>query len=230
MVNHSLKMKTTTPKERPILFSGPIVRAILDGKKTQTRRICKDPHFGVIPPETATVERQHIDSFVYVGKKPVSKIHNRETWRGECPYGKPGDRLWVKETFGIGSQNGLNHEADEQVFYRATDPAWDDENTGFKWKPSIFMPRKLSRITLEITAVRVERLQEITEEDAVAEGIHAFNAAQITYYHYSPTAAREEHFRTAVDAYRALWDSINGPESWAQNPWVWVLTFKRIAP
>ena len=188
-----------------------MVRAILAGRKTQTRRaVNPQPDCATLSLASSTSNR---DVRVIAMRDGMFSIF--------CPYGQPGDRLWVKETFTMAAGDCL---------YRATDTDDPLISKSTKWKPSIFMPRKSSRITLEIAAVRVERLQDITEEDAIAEGIHAFNAAQITYYHYSPTAAREEHFRTAVDAYRALWNSINGPESWAQNPWVWVLTFKRIAP
>ena len=141
--------------------------------------------------------------------------------RSQCPYGEPGDRLWVKETHTLAAGD---------VLFRATDlddPLITPET---KWKPSIFMRRKYSRITLEITAVRVERLQEITERDAEAEGID--------YPHCSHENRREAQqlqidgkevcYKPSVLAYRDLWESINGPESWAANPWVWVVEFEKL--
>ena len=151
-------------KERPILFSGEMVRAILDGRKKQTRRVVK------------------LATFPNIFK---------------CPYGKPGDRLWVRETF-----MPMPH-LNAKVFYRAT-----DRLVGGRWRPSIFMPRALSRITLEITAIGCEPLNDISENDACWEGI------QIP----------EDH--DYIGAYRNLWESINGVGSWEKNPWVWVIVFK----
>lgn len=213
-------MKTTnTPKERPILFSGPMVRAILDGRKTQTRREIKKATGKAF---WRMFEREEGHCFAFRDEL--------RSYEFKCPYGQPGDRLWVKETFALGSQNGIVHAADEQVFYRATDPAWDEENTAFKWKPSIFMPRRLSRITIEITDVRTERLQDITEQDAIAEGIERApeSAADATGWKDYRGGYVGQGSCDARDSYRTLWESINGPESWAANPWVWVVEFRRI--
>lgn len=139
------------------------------------------------------------------------------TWH--CPYGQEGDRLWVKETFGVNSQPGV-------YSYRAD---WcDGVKHVNKWKPSIFMKREASRITLEIVRVRVERLQFISQSEALAEGIHRFEVNECEYFHWRKEAPTEEHFTSAVMAYRDLWHSINGPESWAANPWVWVIEFKTL--
>ena len=188
--------------ERPILFSAPMVRALLAGTKTQTRRKYK-PRM----PAPYEVVDEGPDG------KPWPFYEHPETMTNyepvPCPYGVPGDRLWVRETF---------FEIPDGVFYRATDPTWDEEreNTRVKWKPSIFMRRRQSRLTLEVTDVRVERVQDISAADAVAEGVlHGFGegvAANV------PRAL-----------YRELWGEINGADSWAANPWVWVVSFRRAA-
>jgi hypothetical protein len=192
---------TTLPKERPILFGAPMVRAILDGSKTQTRRVVKrhgdmefdpqDPHYGPywLPYAAGDAEGEQ------------AKVR--------CPYGKPGDRLWVRETWAY-EQGGTGCPDDTGILYRATDPGWDDEETGLRWRPSIYMPRRASRILLEITDIRVQRLQEISEGDARAEGC--------------------EPFAYPRDRFHGFWDTIHGPGSWAANPLVWAITFRRIQP
>lgn len=198
-------------KEHPILFSGEMVRALLAGKKTQTRRVvkaCKDRNTGCdLAPHEIAGEINHGD---YENSK----------------YGKPGDRLWVRETFGI-PDAPLERKEKALVAYKATDfPAIDFG----RWRPSIFMPRWASRITLEITGVRVERLQDISEADALAEGVkvgdpsvHQLKTDPGKHQKYMRGTAK-----TAVVAYKSLWESINGPGSWAANPWVWVIEFKRV--
>jgi hypothetical protein len=187
-------------KSRPIIFSGPMVRAILADNKTQTRRVVKhsrdmefdpqDPHYGPYWLSYAAGDAMGEDAKV------------------RCPYGQPGDRLWVRETFM--PMPHLNAKA----FYRAT-----DRLVGGKWKPSIFMPRELSRITLEVLAVRVERLQSITEEDAWEEGIDKI-AAENDWLDGNPDQGRQN--------FKLLWESINGVGSWDLNPWVWVVEFRRV--
>ena len=174
-------------KERPILFSAPMVRAILDGRKSQTRRAMK-----------------HQPGQVTGSGRPVFYEHGTHGRRvsPSCPYGKAGDRLWVRETW-------LNHALPGYppvCFYRA-----DDENkpADRSWKPSIHMPRQASRIALDITNVRMERLQAITRMDAEAEGFQKIPGLPID----------------PRDWFRSLWQTINGPGSWQQNPWVWVVEF-----
>ena len=180
-------------KERPILFSGPMVRALLAGTKTQTRRVVKKLPI-TLNRETNSLE---VDGENIANGRFAKLV--------ACPYGQPGDRLWVRETFGHFERND-NFTPGCEVFYRA-----DGECLEIKpWRPSIHMPRWASRITLEITSVRVERLQDISEADAIAEGVYTDPA------------------RSAYDAYAQLWDEINGPGSWAANPWVWVLELRRI--
>jgi hypothetical protein len=190
-------------KERPILFSTPMVRAILDGRKTQTRRLVSETHLPFI--------EDIIKNLYRWDKRPF-------------PYGKKGDKLWVRETF-----VNLTENNDGKLFaaYKA-----DFDSQAFvgvggkkcKWNPSIFMPRWASRITLEIISVRVERLQEISEQDAIAEGIYLLSGDGGGY----KFAAGEQEYDTAKEAYIELWKSINGADSWSKNPHVWVIEFKKI--
>lgn len=206
-------------RERPILFSGPMVRAILDGRKTQTRRVVK-PQF---PPDVDEVsERPALDPVL----KCVVSGHSGE-WEDchgldevrRCPYGQPGDRMWVKETY---SAHGAFGDLGRK-FYRA-DIADGKEPNGMHWRPSIFMSRSASRITLEVVSVRVECLNDISEADAKAEGVIDRGN------YWLPSEELNEPCSFAYGAYRTLWESINGPGSWAANPWVWVVTFKRVSP
>lgn len=190
-------------KERPILFSAPMVRAILDGSKSQTRRIIK------IQPD---IEHDG-EPYWFVGGyrawryRGVTDILRKGGDEISCPYGQPGDRLWVRETF---------HTVDgHRAFYRADynhNPKGDKEH-GIVWTPSIHMPRWASRITLEVTGVRVERLQDISEAGAMAEGSQ-----------WSACGAPQDGSYKA--GYAQLWESINGAGSWPANPWVWVIEFK----
>jgi hypothetical protein len=194
-------------KERPILFSGEMVRAILAGNKTQTRRIMK--------PQPA----HYCDSelcWSWGGYSWNSEIHrpeNRIDWRGEdgLPFFE-GMRLWVKETFRPCFDDGSG------TAYRADRMEGTPERGG-KWKPSIFMPRNRSRITLEIVSVRVERLNDISEQDAKAEGCEP--SEKVEMKDGSPCYSLP---------YRILWEHINGVGSWEKNPWVWVISFKPLEP
>lgn len=197
-------------KERPILFTGPMVRAILEGRKTVTRRVVKpQPDFlgSMVDPNTPF-------------KTLDAGLHARIT----CPYGEPGDRLWVRETWGL-QVRSYGGGAGEFIVYRATNPdaiycrSSEGREYPVKWKPSIHMRRHSSRILLEITAVRVERLQDISEEQARAEGY--------------PAERECETGGSGLDAwlwFRSLWGEINGPEAFTANPWVWVIEFKRVTP
>ena len=190
-----------TTKERPILFSGEMVRAILDGRKTQTRRVVKP--------------QPKPSSF-----KSDEELSWRQAWNlPKCPYGVPGDRLWVRETievlsFGAGTA---------QIQYRADgstriigDRKLPDRLGSI---PSIHVPRQASRITLEVTDVRVERLQDISEEDAQAEGIHQPAIGNISV---------AQKMGVCRYGFANVWESINGEESWDANPWVWVVEFKEV--
>ena len=209
-------------KERPILFSAPMVRALLAGTKTQTRRVVNARAWqdaGVAP------HAQCID----VGGDTVTWYDNDGEHSARfpvCPYGQPGDRLWVKETWKADqiwdSFRPLDIPEGEAILYRGDHHA--TRIIPFVWgrgRPSIFMRRWMSRLTLELTSVRVERLNDISEEDAIAEGIDAEVTPRAPGDPYLPV-------RNPSDRYRDLWESLNGAGSWAANPWVWVLSFRRV--
>ncbi|GAB4422275.1 MAG: hypothetical protein OHK0011_01010 [Turneriella sp.] len=204
-------------KERPILFSGPMVRAILEGRKTQTRRVIKPQPWEEYSAESIKCEHYTsciVDRYgdIDAGPEIFGAYSTDGQWGVQCPYGQPGDRLWVREAFYI-KENAQT----KAVWYRA------ESHCEFKpkWRPSIHMPRWASRITLEITGVRVERLQEISTEDVYAEGMPKRQEIRSDAgVHRASTSAW----------YRHLWEEINGEESWAANPWVWVIEFKYLKP
>lgn len=213
--------------ERGMIFNGEMVRAILDGRKTQTRRVmkpqpdpCSPPRGGHWWPSNVFKTMLHVEEEMQNGKGG---------WGGlvgdACPFGDVGDRIWVRETFQgplfdfeqmeAYQEDSSKFQKPEFCVYKADGkPAPEffdaDENLHCCWRPSIHMPRWASRILLEITDVRVERLNDISEEDARSEGISGSSA------------------RDVKEAYAALWRSIYGSDSWRANPWVWVIEFKRI--
>ncbi|RQB13458.1 hypothetical protein IPC462_01710 [Pseudomonas aeruginosa] len=230
-------MSAETPRERPILFNDQMVRAILEGRKTVTRRVMK-------PQPTPSKSGGHN----WPCKVHQSMLHvERELQNGEgcwcglaeaaCPFGQPGERLWVREAWTIdllaAYSTEKGYDSEYELRYRADDAAREihvapgepdpylalyDSQRG-DWRPSIHMPRWASRILLEITAVRVERLQDISEEQARAEGY--------------PAERECETGGSGLDAwlwFRSLWGEINGPEAFTANPWVWVVEFKRVTP
>lgn len=201
--------------EKPVLFSGEMVRAILRGNKTQTRRVMKpQPNDGWWPASYGEVHKL-VDGLPdpdkVIGWGPCDD-EGLEAYASK--YGRPGDRLWVRETF----DEGIGHG---HVIYRATCDDTHARNVE-KWRPSIFMPRWASRLTLEVTEVRVERVQDISEDDILAEGIQ--NPIGDLPGFVSPVYYRE--------CFERLWDSINAKRGhpWESNPWVWVVEFKRIKP
>lgn len=220
-------MTTNKPKERPILFNAEMVRAILDGRKTQTRRIIKP---------------QPVWDTAFTGKEGL--VLGENVWSPDeyanyatCPFGQTGDRLWVRETWRPSIIHSCAMDAcdcdDVAVKYAA-----DGECRPFTWHsqpaipddwcmpkaavkgnvPSLFMPRWASRITLELTGVRVERLQYLSDEDARAEG-----APSVSF-------PLTESQRSNIDRFRALWNLIHGAGAWGENPWVWAIEFKRVEP
>jgi hypothetical protein len=207
---------TILPKERPILFSAPMARAILDGSKTQTRRVAKHPLAQAAVRINSYKGQSEFDCILPDGTGGII----------QCPYGKPGDWLWVRETWAY-ERDGTGCPDDTGILYRATDPGWDDEETGLRWRPSIYMPRRASRILLEITDIRVQRLQEISEEDARAEGIDDDAADRVLMM---AEAMNQREPRPFASAFETLWEDINGTNSWAANPRVWVVAFRRLAP
>lgn len=221
-------------KERPILFSGPMIRAIRDGRKSQTRRVVKpQPIEGVYKYDGVTPTfqwRTEINTCRPIWPDVINQY---------CPYGQPGDRLWVRETwhpFGIGtSPNWIS----DRVIYRADNeglqpfdgctswplPApvvWAGKQSSV-WKPSIFMPRWACRTVLDVVSVKVERLHHIGELSAKAEGVEPKSAVSV---------ARGESYLSYCEAFSDLWDTINAKRGygWATNPWVWVVEFKVVQP
>jgi hypothetical protein len=227
-------------RERPIIFNVDMVRAVLDGRKTQTRRIMR------VQPDSAGFESRFIiDSTKRseIGKwcwaEPGVFVNPRRSALFPCPFGEIGDRLWVRETwmadaprdgtwgdvefYGCkGSPLSMipeRYRTPEHCIHRA---GWvGHEMVG--WTPSIHMPRWASRITLEITGVRVERLWDISEDDAKAEGCKF-----VPLRFKTGTREVEEMGHTAIFQFGTLWESIYGDENWQANPWVWVIEFKRV--
>lgn len=204
-------------KERPILFSGPMVRAILEGRKTQTRRIIKDASGSFWDHEAwrPQVVNGAITGWISMDSMTDGSFFGPGSPQRTCPYGQPGDKLWVRESWCI------RQTLTQAAYYRSTEP-----DASAKWKPSIHMPRWASRITLEVVSAHVERLQDISEEDAKAEGIYLFSHHGL----FTADPSQLGGGRTAVEGYAYLWNEINGPGSWEANPWVWVIEFKRIKP
>lgn len=219
-------------KEHPILFSAPMVRAILEGRKNQTRR----------PIKWKRTKYQSIEERDDGTLWPWRETEDAQDYWYPCPYGQPGDHLWVREAW-----QGPLLESDEQVdefrqspdiykkpgfcAYRATDTldAIDENGKELGWRPSIHMPRWASRILLEITGVRVERLQDISEDDAKAEGADCLVTENCTAENRALLAMPLMDDATPYrNGYALLWESINGDGSWAANPWVWVVKFKRV--
>ena len=225
-------------KERPILFSTDMVQAISEGRKTQTRRVVRRPDifsdkawFNSIPHNTTETSYK----IAYL-KVPYDELKDISGYRIICPYGQVGDRLWVKETFkhyankwdGTEWKSCITYKAGNVTLYDSWDKNepprekwWNKSTILDQWQPSIFMPRWASRITLEITDIRVERLQDITEEDAKAEGMN--KAIGWMFGFVSP-----ETDNRLREIFRCLWNKINGKKhSWESNPFVWVIEFKR---
>lgn len=202
----------TQPNERPIIFSGPMVRAILDGRKTMTRRVLKHQPLDILA-------------------MPNSRKPNMETWATletrdpnhgtvcRCRYGVPGDCLWVRESFTVGT---VGYYKDKPIYREALERSrMGQPSARIRWKPSIHMPRWASRLTLEIVSVRVERLQDIPGRDVLAEGIDNGKS--------NPTMGKRWENMQRM-AFQELWDSLNAKRGfgWDTNPWVWVIEFKRL--
>ena len=203
-------------KERPILFNAPMVRALMAGTKTQTRRIFKPDRMTWDANGRYTTYAMRGGELSITGSGPFKP----SSWLHYCPYGQPGgDRLYVRETWA--APHAYDHlpprliPQDARIHYAAT-----EDRGGLLWRPSIHMPRWASRITLEVTGVRVEALQDIDMADALAEGISDTGALILD------SAGNEQG--GPIAEYAVLWEQINGPDSWAANPWVWVVEFRRL--
>ncbi|HIG4558970.1 TPA: morphogenetic protein [Klebsiella pneumoniae] len=211
-------------KERGMIFNAEMVRALLDGRKTQTRRIMK------VQPVLNGNFYEVFGAAWSKGMKSIPAVpgHSLST---RCPFGAVGDRIWVRETFcpvddtQYGGEKWVDYRATPK--FEASHPAgWDcapNDAEALKWRPSIHMPRWASRILLEITDVRVERLNSISQEDAQAEGLE-LTGWRPTYS--DPDSGGE--VMTPYDNFAELWSSIYGDESWQANPWVWVIELKRV--
>lgn len=218
-------------KERPILFSGPMVRAIREDRKTMTRRVIKEfpitgYRWGGWILESSNQKEKGMATIVPEGNDPYNYTGSIKK---RCPHGNPGDRLWIREAFVADEYMGCRYKADGKQFLIINGEKTEKEFVVKKWTPSIYMPRWASRTTIEITKIRVERLRDITEEDALNEGIIR-NADGFFLASDDPKAhhfLRQPHL-TAKGAFRTLWESINGHGSWDANPWVWVEEFKRV--
>lgn len=226
--------------EKPIIFNSEMVCAILDGRKTQTRRIMKPQ------PDLVGPEDWHWNGWRW-------QEHPGTTLKGpdeDCPYGQPGDRLWVRETWSdvnLQGAPGIAYRADDDIRDLMAEPSFHDEDGAFnydddrvkpyhfaawsedllsgaegRWRPSIHMPRWASRITLEVTSVRAERLNDISVEDAQSEGCAKPDLPPELRGVAGDFVADE---RTT---FAILWNRINGRGAWAENPWVWVVEFKRV--
>jgi len=248
--------------EKPILFPGAMVRAILEGRKTQTRRVvnpqpypsnsnpprCKDTEpgdFFICPDLFPTEMRdgQFIRRNVIAHCTAIGNYHCmgvEQFVEKHCPYGKPGDRLWVRDAFWerrdhiptVKDLNAIRYDADLSQDDSDCRPGWAETSV---MRPSIHMPRWASRITLEIAKVRVERVQQITGADAIEEGIergeYLGKPEYKLYGEFAKLGDRGQWTRDPRYSYLTLWDSINSKRGygWDKNPWVWVVEFKRIA-
>ncbi|HEB5127332.1 TPA: hypothetical protein R0E88_003145 [Klebsiella pneumoniae] len=237
--------------ERGMIFNGEMVRALLSGRKTQTRRIVKGTDGAVKFCKEWDINGKEV--FVVLGEKDHTGM-NPVLGAISCPFGAVGDRIWVRETWGVVSHAfsddglmidwvpdrpatainempfGNGYYSGHAIYAADGDFTWGDDD-GYEdgrscWKPSIHMPRAASRILLEITNVRVERLNAISEEDATAEGVPPAGSLLPDYPGTFLTPKGD--FATAKVAFQRLWESIYGEESWKANAWVWVISFKRV--
>lgn len=203
----------TTCREIPILFTGPMVRAILEGRKTQTRRIVQNLLW----------DDDHNLPCMIAEDGPLAFPERFYDGTIKCPYGSTGDRLWVREAWAhiiVGNQIDYLYRADHHT-------GIEKKNGDQKWKPSIHMPKVACRLMLEVTSVRVERVQKISEADAIAEGCIKLPASgRITDTKGGQYGG--QIWTTAREWYSELWGKINGPDSWTSNPFVWVIEFRRL--
>jgi hypothetical protein len=209
--------------ERPILFSVRMVRAILAGEKTQTRRVIKHPTRGVVKFSSYLGYMLTREGTALLNGPDYPDGRDDEV---RCPYGVPGDKLWVRERWKLRpNASGVERQGPDGdgAIYAAT---WDKAG-GHDWKPSIHMPRWASRITLKVARVRVEPLQNITEDDVKAEGIRFDGTYWLAGTH--PVKGTLQCWATPQQAFKRAWDEIHGQKiSWSDNPWVWVVEFRRM--
>lgn len=229
---------STVTKERPILFSAPMVRAILAGRKTMTRRVVRpqpDQSCEAYWRCVSSTRKSNIGTWTPRGG--AIKASGEIPQAGSpvrCPYGAPGDRLWVRETWTpdhrdfyphfpavYKADGGYDYERNEKgEVYSPEQKSWYP----YRWRPSIYMPRWASRIDLEVTAVRVERLHDCDDADAMAEGMHKFHGLEL-YGHDRNGTAGNLVGGSPREAFALPWESIHGAGAWDENPWVWVVGF-----
>lgn len=224
-------------KERPIIFSGHMVRAILDGRKTQTRRVARSL--------SVYQDRSRWSYVIRTGRHSTISLDTVEEAARFCPYGVPGDRLWVREKWRPSWTDGMctriEYAADGALSVDVTEHLCHakavrggDPARGIYWRPSIHMPRWACRLVLEVVSVRVQRVQDISEADAIAEGVRDIRGERIDsecWIKASVLSLTTTRGHTDAQRHRAafwdLWESINGKGSWTANPWVWVIEFRR---
>lgn len=200
---------------KPILFSTPMVQAILRNKKTQTRRIMPEqPNEYLLP--CGTSKRYWANDPEYLKAKYYRSKY------------EIGDILWVRETWQHTKCLSINWEDETYGYvYKADKQPWEDYE-GWKWKPSIHMPKEAARLFLKITDIRVERLQDISQADAIAEGVESVRQLGRSYYKLYYGNKKFDYDESPIVSYMSLWQKINGKDSWSENPYVWVYEFERI--
>lgn len=215
-------------KSRPILYKTEMVQAIYEGRKNLTRRTKKLEKVNVNPDwfrydgtanfgDQVPSNRHYFELLDLEGNPREKYIHI------DCPYGKIGDILWVRETFYISKYDDIKQEC--PYIYKAS--VFDADKLDLKWKPSIYMPQKACRLFLKITDIRCERLMDISEEDAKAEGVDFQFAEMFQEDRFKDYLDFNSDYRTAYSSFQSLWESINGVESFNANPWVWVIQFEK---
>lgn len=203
-------------KHKPILFSTPMVQAILEGRKTQTRRILGSGFSFGHPLFIEGTKARGAKCHLSLDKCTTADWEEIKSW---CPFGQPGQILWVRETVGRHSIGGC-------YVYKADTK--EDPDEIIKWRPSIHMPKAACRIWLLITNIRMQRLQDISEQDSKAEGIEPLNIYSFPIYRNYLPGAPSDGYQSAQYSFRSLWQKINGAESWKANPFVWVIEFERV--
>lgn len=210
----------------PILFSTLMVQALLAGRKTMTRRV---NGLDLINKEP---DKYHVTNANYIKNGALMQkfFYGNECYVIKCPYGKVGDVLWVRESASL----VLFPKADEKGNEIGKNPIWmyraDQHDNIFvdKWKPSIHMPKEACRIFLKITDIKVERLLDISEDDAIAEGVYQYENGAYQFYTEKELHRVTAGINSAFGSFMSLWQSINGASSWDANPWVWVIKFEQI--
>ena len=209
-------------KEIPMLFSNEMVQALLAGRKTMTRRVIKQAIGWDAVWKPTKIKEEHLDGIPRYEMR-VGTQYSLPWFK--CPYGQVGDILWVRESVSYFRQADGRIQR-EKTKYKA-DEKWNG-NKLIKWKPSIHMPKEACRLKLKITNIRVERLTDITEKDAIAEGVEQKFSHLFNEWRFKDYANVKDDWRSAVSSFQSLWASINGIDAWDEDPWVWVIEFERV--